>query len=49
MRLTNIKRPNRYAQLIAERDGMVLYNAYEKDELIYPNMVRPANKFWEEY
>lgn len=49
MRVENRKRKNRSADVKAERNGIVLYDAYEGNDLIYPNMVRPSNAFWGEY
>lgn len=45
----NPKRVNRFADFKAEYDGMVLYDAYEGTQKIATNMVRPSDKFWEEY
>lgn len=43
------KRTNRTAKVIAEVDGIVLYNAFEGKNMICQNMVRPSEKFWAEY
>lgn len=42
-------RRNRSANIIAEYGNIVLYHALEGNKVIQSFMVRPANKFWEEY
>lgn len=43
-------RKGRYAIVKAELNGLVLYDAFEgNDRLFNQNMVRPSDKFWNEY
>ena len=46
--IKNTKRPNRFAQVKAISD-IVLYDAYEGKDLINANVVRPIDRFLEEY
>lgn len=49
MQVTNFKRPNRTAYIKAVYNDIVLYDAYEGRDTIQANMVRPVDKFWNEY
>ena len=49
MRVKNTNRFEREAFVIADRDGVVLYNALEKGKVINYNCARTSNSFWNEY
>lgn len=40
---------DRHAEIKAEDEDYVLYDAYEKGRLIYPNMRRVAQYFYSDY
>lgn len=49
MVVNHVRRKGRSAQIIAEYEHTVLYNAIENGKVFYANMLRSSDSFWREY